>query len=179
MTDEAAVTRWFDWDPGRLLRDVDELAVIAPDLLRRTPEGGFLANGGWVGTLPLWPFDRPAPPNLDALLPNPMSVVIAYPSAYPMLPPRVYPTEPQPAILEVSDTVWHVSPGGSLCLFQSDGMWDPSASIGDIVLKSAGWRIEYELMHRGAIERMTERGIVTDTHLDYLIVEQAKRAAEE
>lgn len=179
MTSDGVVTRWFDWDPERLRRDIDEIAAIAPNLAHPAWDEQSLANGGWVGTLPLWPFERAAPPNLEALLPRAMSVIIAYPSAYPMLPPIVYPTNPQPALEEVSDTVWHVAPGGSLCLFQSEGMWDPAASIEDIVLKSSGWRIEYELMHRGSIDRMTERGIVTDTRLDELITEQASQAASE
>lgn len=179
MTIDAGATRWFDWDPNRLRRDIDELASLAPSLAHCEPDQQLLANGGWIGALPLWPFERTAPTNLESLLPRPMSVIITYPSAYPMLPPIVYPTNPEPALEEVSDTVWHVAPGGSLCLFQSEGMWDPAASIKDIVLKSSGWRIEYELMHRGSIDRMTERGIVTDTRLDELIAEQASQAAGE
>ena len=39
----------------------------------------------------------------------------------------------------------------------------------DLVVKASGWFIEYRLMERGLIERMTESGIYSDITLDSLI----------
>jgi hypothetical protein len=86
--------------------------------------------------------------------------------------------EPTPEINEISDTIWHVAPGQSLCLFQSEGLWIPEASITDLLLKAAGWRIEYALMHAGAIERMSEHGIVSDASFDALIASSGTAATD-
>jgi hypothetical protein len=39
----------------------------------------------------------------------------------------------------------------------------------DLLLKAAGWRVEYSLMEAGVIEAMTLRGIVDDDQLDHLV----------
>lgn len=165
--------RWTVWDSERLERDRRDLAETAPELEYQEPKPGLLPHGGWVGKIPLWPFDRVAPDGLEVLVDTPMTAAIAYAAAHPVIAPTVYPCEPEPLLVEMSDTVWHVSPGGSLCLFQSEGMWDPTASMGEIIQKSAGWRIEYALMKVGAIEKMTERGIASDATLDDLVTAAA------
>ncbi|WP_142926661.1 hypothetical protein [Mycobacterium marinum] len=43
------------------------------------------------------------------------------------------------------------------------------ATLVDVLLKAAGWRIEYALMKAGLIDTMTINGIVTDTALDEMI----------
>ncbi|MCS6562299.1 MULTISPECIES: hypothetical protein [Curtobacterium] len=173
MSHTRALGRWVDWDPNRLDRDRRELAEIAPELDYQEPAPGLMLHGGWVGQIPLWPFDRAVPAGLNILVNTPMTAAIAYAAAHPVIAPKVYPLDPEPLLAEMSDTVWHVSPGGSLCLFQSEGMWDPSASIGEIIQKSAGWRVEYALMKLGAIAHMTERGIASDSELDGLVTDAA------
>jgi hypothetical protein len=100
---------------------------------------------------------------------------LEYSAAHPMLPPAIYPLDPLPEIVEQTQATWHVAPGGSLCLLQSAGGWRPEASITELLLKAAGWRIEYALMKVGAVERMSVAGIVSDNSLDGLIAEAVQR----
>ena len=92
-----------------------------------------------------------------------------------MVPPRVYVLDPEPTIEQRTQHIWHVAPGGSLCLLQTEGDWTPQTTPVDLLLKAAGWRIEYALMTAGAIDAMTANGIVNDESRDALIAEAAGR----
>lgn len=168
---------WTEAEPSRLERDrADVLALVAEAVFEApqvTPAGSVLHHGRWTGQLPAWPFDRPAPPGLHLLIAQGLVFDLRYSSAYPMLPPTVYPESPSPAFEAHSQHRWHVAPGGGLCLLQHDGLWDPAAKISDLLLKAAGWRIEYELMVAGRIDTMTLGGIVDDPCLDERIAEVA------
>ncbi|EAX1138050.1 hypothetical protein AAT30_25245, partial [Salmonella enterica] len=100
-------------------------------------------------------------------------VVLEYPAAYPMIEPTIHPLSPVPEIYERTQATWHVLPTGALCLLQSTGAWIPEASVTELLLKAAGWRLEYALMKIGAIERMSEAGIVSDASHDYLLAKDA------
>jgi hypothetical protein len=63
---------------------------------------------------------------------------------------------------------------GSLCLLQDDAAWTGRDSVVDLLLKAAGWRVEYALMRAGVIEAMTLRGIVDDDQLDHLVTPAAE-----
>jgi hypothetical protein len=162
---------WTEWDPHRLERDRRDVSEVAPDLAYVAPGGADFPHGAWVGALPRWPFDRPEPDRLATLVPEPMQVALIYASAHPVTAPTVLPLNVEPDVIKTSDTAWHVLPSGALCLLQSASDWDPSASVGELLLKAAGWRIEYALMEAGRIDRMSERGIVTDGSLDVLITQ--------
>jgi hypothetical protein len=58
---------------------------------------------------------------------------------------------------------------GSLCLLQDDATWTGRDSVVELLLKAAGWRVEFELMRRGVIEAMTINGIVEDPQFDDLL----------
>jgi hypothetical protein len=88
-----------------------------------------------------------------------------------MVPPDFWPRSPEPKIEERSQSVWHVLPSGALCLIQSLGHWQPEASLTELLLKAAGWRLEYQLMKAGRIDRMTESGIVSSGDHDELLAE--------
>ena len=175
----SGVLFWLQLDPERLERDRAEIEAFAPNLTYAEPgideETGLVFHGGWGGALPLWPFDRAEPPGLqDVTEGRGLNAVIAYPASYPMIAPRVHPIDPKPEAFEISQQVWHVAPGRTLCLLQSDGDWTPESSIVDLLLKAAGWRIEYALMKAKRIERMTISGIVDDPALDHLMNEGAR-----
>lgn len=162
---------WSDEDPKRLERDRQEIGAFAP-LMQISEPGADLEflHGRWAGEIPRWPFDRDEPAGLDRLLgDSQFEVRMDYPSAYPMTPPRLYPANVQPELEEHSQGVWHVSPDGSLCLLQSTGGWAPEASATEMLMKAAGWRIEYALMKAGVIKEMTTNGIVSDPVHDALI----------
>lgn len=168
MTAHLRPVPWFAQDAARLQRDKDEIGAFAPSLSFIAP-GAELEEGGWAGTLPLWPFDREAPAGVDVLVPQGLEVVIEYTSAYPMVPPNVHPVNPVPELCERSQSDWHVLPHGPLCLFQSVGQWRPEASLTEVLLKAAGWNLEYFLMKQKAISRMTESGIVSSPELDHFL----------
>jgi len=168
---------WWQAEPRRLDRDRAEVARAFPDLVftdpgqeRRTGRKTRAGQGGWSGVLPRWPFERPEPAGLTALTgQNGLELRVDYVPAYPMVMPRLWPLDPEPDFMERTQSTWHVLPIGALCLLQSDAAWDPDTSLVDLLLKAAGWRIEYALMRAGAIEAMTTNGIVTDDRLDHLL----------
>lgn len=169
-----APTLWMDQDSARLARDKVELAGFAPQLRYEEPTSDPQTHGIWRGVIPRWPFLRPEPEGLETLLGrDDFEVAIVYPSAYPMTPPVFFPLSVTPEPYEQSQAIWHVAPGGSLCLLQSTGGWIPEASIIDLVQKAAGWRVEYALMKAGVIEQMTTNGIVSDPSHDALVTQAA------
>ncbi|WP_350349064.1 hypothetical protein ABIQ69_03755 [Agromyces sp. G08B096] len=164
---------WIVSEPGRLARDRDEIRAFAPRLEYKSPTSD-LPHGGWIGALPRWPFDRPQPEGLNELLgDDAFHVLVAYSAAHPMVPPAIYSLDPEPTIWEQTQSAWHVAPGGSLCLLQSDGGWQPEASLTELLAKASGWRIEYGLMKAGVIDQMSVNGIVSDPSYDHLIVQAA------
>ncbi|KOX24432.1 hypothetical protein ADK67_19060 [Saccharothrix sp. NRRL B-16348] len=64
---------------------------------------------------------------------------------------------------------WHLQGDGSLCLLRSEALWTGRESIVDLLLKAAGWRVEYALMTARAIKSMSENGIVDDPVHDHLV----------
>jgi hypothetical protein len=169
------VTLWTEAEPGIEARDVAAVGAFAPDIAYTPPMVSVdqIFHGGWKGRLPLWPFDRPEPAGLTELVPSGVFVRVMYPAAYPMVPPRVYALDPEPSIDERTQQIWHVAPGGSLCLLQTEEDWTPQTTPVDLLLKAAGWRIEYALMKAGVVEVMTTNGIVNDDSRDALIADAA------
>lgn len=170
---------WTEAEPLRLERDRAEMQQFASDVIYQEPHQDPSApfrHGGWSGELPRWPFERPEPAGLVELVgEHGLLFALEYSAAHPMLPPTIYPVRPEPEIEEQTQATWHVAPGGSLCLLQSEGAWRPEASITELLLKAAGWRIEYALMKAGVIDRMTVNGIVSDPASDHLIAEAVTR----
>lgn len=173
---------WHEAEPGRHERDLEEISAFSPDLAFTAGPGEDLAglphHGVWVGRLPVWPFDRPAPAGLDGLVPQGLVCAVWYSAAHPVLPPRIQPLDPKPEIVERSQHTWHVAPDSTLCLMQSLGSWEPETSVVDLLEKACGWRIEYALMKAGVITEMTLCGIVNDDSLDSLITKAAAEAAQ-
>ncbi|WP_237404792.1 hypothetical protein [Actinacidiphila reveromycinica] len=77
--------------------------------------------------------------------------------------------DPLPEPWEWTQHCWHLNGDASLCLLRDD-VWTGRESVVDLLLKAAGWRIEYALMKHRAIEQMTSSGIVADDSLDQLLV---------
>lgn len=198
--DDVRPIDWTEAEPTRLqrdLRDVADFNTAFGATLQYAPPGtpivgssgttpGMAAgrsdapdqttfdHGGWHGTLPLWPFDRHAPDGLDALTDGTgLEFTLTYPAAYPMVPPTIWPLVPEPEMVERTQATWHVLPSGGLCLLQSDGAWQPEASLVDLLLKAAGWRVEYALMKAHVIEAMAVSGIVSDSSFDHLVTQAA------
>lgn len=168
---------WTEAEPDVLSSDQTDIAAFAPGLTYRPPSvdaaGGVHDHGGWTGRLPVWPFDRPEPDGLHILVGEGAEIVMLYSAAHPMVPPRIYVADPEPRIEERTQHRWHVAPGGALCLLQTVNDWTPQTSPVELLLKAAGWRIEYALMKAGVVEAMTTNGIVTDASRDHLISEAA------
>lgn len=173
---------WQDAEPARLRRDLKEVGEFAPRLQYQGPDPsdtGEYIHGGWFGELPLWPFDRPEPEGLEGLVgTNGLMVAVMYSAAHPLVPPTVFPVSIEPTAHEETQSAWHVAPGGSLCLLQSDGGWNPEASISELLAKAAGWHVEYALMKHGAIEEMSVQGIVSDSSFDQLITKSSPSGRE-
>lgn len=165
---------WAEAEPARLERDQRDVAAFDPGLQYLEPGTSLgdisCLHGGWYGTLPLWPFDRPAPDGLETLTANRgLEFALTYPAAYPMVHPEIRPLAPEPEMVERTQATWHVLPEGGLCLLQSEGAWLPEASLVELLLKAAGWRVEYALMKAHVIEKMALSGIVSDASYDHLV----------
>jgi hypothetical protein len=160
---------WWQCEPRRLARDQAEVRDRFPGLEWR-PDGA----GGWFGRLPRWPFARPEPPGLvETVGEEGLQIGLVYGHAYPMVPPAIFPLDPEPPLSARTDQRWHVMGDGSQCLFQDDATWTGRESVVDLLLKAAGWRVEFELMRRGAIDAMTINGIVEDPQFDHLLAKVA------
>lgn len=160
---------WWQCEPRRLARDQAEIRDQFPGL-EWQPDGA----GIWLGRLPRWPFSRSEPPGLLKVVGEEgLQIAVVYGHAYPMVPPEIFPLDPEPDLSTRTDQRWHVMGDGSLCLLQSDATWTGRDSVVELLLKAAGWRVEFELMRRGAVNAMTINGIVEDSQFDHLITEVA------
>lgn len=162
--------RWFDAHPQRLAREHEAMAAYASmkwdeHLSRPDHDDG----GGWTGVVPPWPFERPEPPELDAFLAGArLTAVVLCLQAHPAVKPRVYPVDPEPDPRIRTMNAWHLSGDGSLCLTQRAYDWDGSECAADLVPKAAGWFLEFLLVSRGHLDRMTEAGIAVHDELDHM-----------
>lgn len=162
---QPAPIAWRACEPRRFERDQREITAAFPDLVY-DGEGA----GGWHGTLPLWPFNRPQPAHLtDWTGTTGLRVVVAYRQAYPMVPPHIFPLDPVPEPAEWTQSRWHVNGDSTLCLLRADALWTGRESVVDLLLKAAAWRVEYALMKHEAITQMSDRGIVEDDGFDHFL----------
>lgn len=170
MTDSATAIPWWQAEPTRFARDQREIETTFPDLTLALD-----GQGHWLGHLPMWPFERPAPAGISDLLGGQgLLVQLSYSAAYPIVSPYLIPLDPEPLAEELTQTRWHVLGNKALCLFQTQADWDPATSVVDLLLKAAGWRIEYALLKARVRTDMTMAGIVHDDSLDGLIAGAAQ-----
>ncbi|MFI5913163.1 hypothetical protein [Dactylosporangium sp. NPDC051541] len=161
----AAPITWWQDDEQRLLAECVALAAAAPDL-RWEPKG----PGYWRGAVPLWPFDRPQPEGLPALVGGrPLEVAVLCRPPHPMVPPIVVPYSVTPPTRALGYASWHLLPSGALCLVRGTAWWDPQRLIASLVPKISGWYIEFQLMMAGLLDEMPARGVDRDDGLDALI----------
>lgn len=159
---------WWADEPHRLERELAAMRQAAPELQWRDAEQE--PSGGWHGPVPLWPFDRPEPAGLVELVGGTsLQVGIRCGHAYPMVEPAVYPLNLDLPHAAFGWSTWHVLPDGALCLLRDAVLWDPRATVADLVPKISGWYLEYQLLSRGLVEAMTVSGIVTDDSRDLLL----------
>ena len=154
---------WMLAEPSVTVRERAAMADVAPDLVWREDDPAV----GWEGDVPIWPFERSAPPRLEEFLAGArFRVMVVYRQAHPMVSPAIYPIDPEPDFNHRTRHDWHLNGDGSLCLLQGASDWDPRSTAADLVVKASAWFLEYQLMVRGLTASMTEHGIVDDDSLD-------------
>jgi hypothetical protein len=154
---------WLEAEPARAAREQSAMSAVAPEL-EWIDDGG-----GWEGLAPIWPFERPPPEELDAFLAGRrLRIRVEYLEGFPMAAPRIVPIDPEPDPRVRTQHDWHVNGDGTVCLFQSASDWTGRDTAADLVVKSAGWFLEYVLLEAGLIDRMTTNGIVSDPVHDHL-----------
>lgn len=163
--DQRSPIPWTEAEPTRFEVELAAMTAIAPKLVW---DDALLL---WEGLVPAWPFARPQPPELDAFLGGRrFTAQVIHSQAFPMVPARVIPLEPEPPLEARTMHAWHVNGDGSLCLLRSAAAWDGTETAAELVVKAAGWFIELRLMQTGQIEAMSARGIASDDSFDHLIV---------
>lgn len=155
---------WWEALPDRLVFELAAMAEVAPDL-EWSPREGL-----WRGRLPVWPFTRARPENLESFTAGRRLLVEVQPvQAHPAVAPKFWPLDPEPELAERTQQRWHVNGDGSLCLFQRSVDWAGDEPCAALIPKASGWFLEYLLMKAGSIEAMTINGIVADDGLDGLM----------
>jgi hypothetical protein len=86
-----------------------------------------------------------------------------------MTPPAVWPLDPEPSIEHRTQHAWHVNGDGSLCLLETTFAWTGRDPAAELIVKAAGWFIEYLLMSAELITQMTSTGLSRDLSLDQVI----------
>ena len=135
-------------------------------------------SGSWTGLVPVWPFDRAAPPGLDTFMASRrLRVQMTYGHAFPVTPPAVWPLDPEPSIEHRTQHAWHVNGDGSLCLIETAAAWTGRDPAAELIVKAAGWFIEYLLMSAGLITQMTNTGLSSDVSMDEVITRTTRPEA--
>jgi hypothetical protein len=172
---ELPCVRWFEAEPARLAAELAAMAAVAPELIWSNAAPG----GAWEGLAPVWPFSRPRPPGLDAFLAGRrLRLGVACSQAHPMATPKLWPLDPEPGIAQRTVQDWHVNGDGSLCLLQTASAWTGAELAAELVVKAAGWFVEFLLMQTGAIKAMTADGIANSDELDHLLHPEAGNTTE-
>lgn len=163
---------WVDAEPQALVRERKAMAERCPGMQWNDslewPQGRL--GAGWEGLTPAWGADRPQPAGVDRLLGDRrLRLRVIYPEAFPMVPPDLYPLDPEVPWDRRTQNRWHVNGDGSLCTVQAAEDWQPEHTAADLVRKASCWFIEYLLVDGGELDRMTERGIFSDMSVDALL----------
>lgn len=163
---------WTESEPAHLRAEREQVAALAPDLawiqgLRRAGRDDLV---GFQGLLPAWCAERRAPPGVVELLARErMTIRLVYTEATPMIPPVIFPIDPNVPINLRTDHTWHLGGDGSLCLLQAAGDWEPGETAVPLLIKASCWFIEYRLKQRGLIDAMSENGIAHDDCFDKIL----------
>jgi hypothetical protein len=167
--------RWFDAEPARLAAEQAAMTAVAPELSWSDAAPG----GGWEGLAPVWPFPRPRPSRLDDFLAGRrLRLGVACSQAHPMVAPKLWPLHPEPEIAQRTVHDWHVNGDGSLCLLQTAAAWTGAELAAELVVKAAGWFLEFLLMQAGVVQAMTSDGIAGSDELDHLLDPEAGHGPE-
>jgi hypothetical protein len=148
---ERSRVSWLDAEPARLATERSAMERC-PDMTWMDeldwPNGR--TGSGWVGFAPSWGGERPEPVGVARLLADRrLGVRVLYPEGFPMVPPDLYPAEPRVPPERRTLHRWHLNGDGSLCLLRAAEDWQATDTAADLVLKAAGWFIEYLLVDAG------------------------------
>ncbi|MGO9762979.1 MAG: hypothetical protein ACLP1Q_17140 [Solirubrobacteraceae bacterium] len=163
---------WTESEPAHLRAERGQVTALAPDLdwthgLRHAGRDDLV---GFQGTLPAWCAQRPEPPGVAELLAGErLTVRCVYAEATPMIPPVIFPVEPEVPITLRTDHSWHLNGDGSLCLLQAAGDWEPGETAVPLLVKASCWFVEYRLKERGLIDAMSENGVARDDCFDSIL----------
>lgn len=165
-------TSWLEAEPARLDAERAAMEHACPDMRwadeLRWPNGRV--GAGWEGHAPEWGGERAQPSGVERLLDGRrLRLCAIYPEGFPMVPPELYPIDPEVPMDRRTQHRWHVNGDGSICLMQAAEDWLPTDTAADLVLKASGWFIEYLLVEDNDLDHMTERGVGVSGEIDALL----------
>jgi hypothetical protein len=170
-------TSWIEAETTRLEAERAAMATHCPDMVwRDVLEWPTRRVGaGWEGHAPAWGAPRPEPAGVEELLAGRrLHLRVLYPEGFPMVPPDLYPLDPDVPIDRRTQNRWHVNGDGSLCTVQAAEDWQPANTAADLVRKASCWFVEYLLVDAGDLDAMTKRGIYSDESVDALLAAKFK-----
>jgi len=163
---------WVEAEHARVEREHVAMRAHCPDMVWHDrlewPNGRV--GAGWEGLAPVWGAERAQPAGVEELLAGRrLRLRALYPEGFPMVPPDLYPLDPEVPIDRRTQSRWHVNGDGSLCTVQAAEDWQPEHSAADLVRKASCWFVEYLLVEGRDLDAMTQRGIYSDTTVDALL----------
>jgi hypothetical protein len=172
MAEDQLRVSWLEAERARVEHEQAEMLRLAPEMQWRMdlewPNGR--RGAGWEGYVPRWGADRPEPAGIEQLLNGRrLHLRVICPEGFPMVPPDLYPVDPEVPIDRRTQHRWHVNGDGSLCMMQAAEDWQPDCTAADLVRKAAGWFVEYLLVDAGDLAAMTTRGIYASDEIDPLL----------
>lgn len=171
MNDRPRIS-WVEAETARLEAERGAMATHCADMVWHDalewPRGRM--GAGWEGLAPVWGAARPQPAGVEVLLAGRrLHLKVLYPEGFPMVPPDLYPLDPDVPIDRRTQNRWHVNGDGSLCTVQAAEDWQPEHTAADLVRKASCWFVEYLLVDGGDLDAMTRRGIYSDESVDALL----------
>jgi hypothetical protein len=167
---------WSESEPEHLLAEREQVAALAPELRWREGLRYHEREGlaGYEGPLPGWCAPRPEPPGVDELLAGTrLHIRCIYTEATPMIPPIIFPLDPEIPLDRRNNHAWHLNGDGSLCLLRGAEDWQPGETAVALLIKASCWFVEYRLKVRGLIKAMSENGIATEERFDAILTSLA------
>ena len=135
---------WYEFDKNRVVLEYQKMQSKYPNFIICKYEGKL----AWEGEVNL------IPEGIEAV---PLKVRLIYPDGFPIIPPKVYPLEPE-LPKEMWGHKWHRWEDGNLCYLQPK-LWNVRYTTVDVVEKIEIWYFNFLAFLFKLIDKMPDEGM--------------------